>query len=85
MTTLVLVRPLNLPLYFWTPYLFAYIRNSLGHLIVVDAHMIAKRIYAFSRIYVDIGLIHGLLNEILIDWNEIPFKYLVDYERTTFN
>jgi hypothetical protein len=85
MTTPVWVRLPNLPLHFYTPSFLPTLGNVLGRFINIDIDWITKGFVTFTRICVEIDLIQGIPDMIIIDWTkDDPYTQLVDYENTSF-
>jgi hypothetical protein len=85
LTTLVSIRLCNLPLHFYTPYFLLTLGNVLGKFIDIDTDWIMKGFVTFSHICIEIDLIQGLPDRILIDWDENdPYMQMINYENTTF-
>jgi hypothetical protein len=70
LTTSVLVRLPNLPLHFYTPYFLLTLGNVLGKFININKYWITKGFVTFFFICIEINLIQGILDRILIDWDE---------------
>jgi hypothetical protein len=85
LTTPVLVRLPNLPLHFYTPYFLLTLGNVLGKFININKDWITKGFVTFLCICIEINLIQGLLDRILIDWDENdPYMKMINYENTSF-
>jgi hypothetical protein len=70
MTTPVWVILPNLPLHFYSSSFLPTLGNVLGRFIKTDTNRIAKGFNTFARICIEIDLNQGLLDRILIDWDE---------------
>jgi hypothetical protein len=84
LTTPVLVRLPNLPLHLYTLYFLLTLGNVFGKFININKDWITKGFVTFLRKCIEINLIQGLLDRILIDWDENDsYMKMINYENTS--
>jgi len=85
MTTLVWVRIPNLSFHFYTTTFLPTLGNVLGRFIKIDTNWISKGFITFAHICIEIKLIQGLPDMILIYWTkDDPYTHMVDYDNASF-
>eukprot|EP00253_Pinus_taeda_P021779 PITA_21779 len=78
------VRLHNLPLHFWHHKVLIAIGNTLGKFLKIDSDRMAKGIFTFARICVEVDFSEGLLESIILNFNNTQWLKSLDYEETAF-
>jgi len=78
------VRLHNIPLLFWNHKVLISIGNTLGKFLKIDEGKLTKCIFTFTRICVEVDLSQGLLESILLNFNNTQWTQSLDYENTAF-